>query len=149
MGWEVQNANDIKTNQPNFDLIANKNDRLIRIQVKAKGDKEKATFGAVWVPGKPSFNKVESDEKADFLVMVRFTKDDPEDNECFVFSIQEAENEVEWFAKEWIKVNPLKDHSKVGDIHTFVAHRIRNGTKFKFNTRAHWEPYSERWEIIN
>jgi len=81
--------------------------------------------------------------------MVRFTKGDPKDNECFVFSIQDAENEVEWFAKEWMKVHPLKDHSKVGDIHTFVARRIRKGSKLEFNARAHWEPYSERWDIIN
>jgi len=38
LGWVVQNANEIMTNQPNFDLIAKKHNRLIRIQVKAKGD---------------------------------------------------------------------------------------------------------------
>ena len=29
LGWVVQNANEIMTNQPNFDLIAKKNNRLI------------------------------------------------------------------------------------------------------------------------
>ena len=143
LGWQVINSNDEKKNHPNFDLIATKEDHLVRIQVKAKGHRTKASLAGSWSPGKPTFNKSENFETADFLVMVRFTPSDPDDNECFVFTMDEANQEVDWFAQQLIDRGKSTKH-----IYPYVSLRPRRSREYPFNTGEHWQPYLERWEAL-
>jgi len=143
LGWDVQNSNNIKTNHPNFDLVAEKNGRLIRIQVKSKEHKTKASLAGSWYPDKPTFNKSADFEKADYVVMVRFTPNNPEDYDCFVLTIAEATKEVNWFAQELISRGKSTKH-----IYPYVNLDPRNSIEYPFNTGAHWAKYCGRWKVL-
>jgi hypothetical protein len=141
-GWSVENSNVvIQRNCPNYDLIAKKDGSRVLIQVKAKYHEKKASLCGEWKPGEPTFNKKAEFEKADFLVMVRFFE---EESECFVLSIEQAEMEANWFGEELIKGR--KKNFK--QLQPYVSRKKRIST-YAFNTREHWERYSEAWHIMS
>jgi hypothetical protein len=139
-GWLVKNANETHRNCPNYDLEINKGNKTVRIQVKAKKHKEKASICGSWSLDETTFNKSSKFDKADYLVMVRFMD---EENECFVIPIDKAEELTDWFANETLKLGLKTIH-----LQPFVSRRPRPRTIYKFNTREPWEPYSEAWHLL-
>jgi len=139
--WLIENANEvIGPNCPNFDLIATKGEKTIRIQVKSKKHKEKTTLCGSWASTSKTFNKKANFPIAGFLIMVRF---DDEGDECFVLPIDEAEEMAGWFAGEMAKLGKSPKH-----FYPYVSPRRRN-TIYAFNTREVWEKYSENWSCLN
>lgn len=138
-GFSVLNMNDIQVNHPNYDLEATRDGRMIRVEVKAKKHESKANLCVSWDEDRPSFNRSGRVEPADILVMVRFTD---EDDECFVLPIKDAEEKADWFAQQLIDLGNVPQH-----MYPYVSKRPRT-TRFAFNTREVWEPYSEAWELL-
>jgi hypothetical protein len=140
-GWDVANVNDDYPNHPNYDLVATRNSRSLRLQVKAKEHKYKTCLAGSWRQDEPTFNKSDDVDPADFLIMVRF-KD--QDYECFVLPIDEAETKAEWFASELIKIDRSTTH-----LYPYVGKSPRHTTVYKFNDRSPWEAYSNAWHLLN
>jgi transcriptional regulator with XRE-family HTH domain len=134
-GWNVY-----PRKQANYDILAEKGNEAFRFKITSKSHKSKVTLCSNWSEDKPSFNRAEDKEKADFLVMVRFTEFD--ENECFLMTIDEAEKMADWMAEEIIKLGnkPMFLQAYVGG--------PRN-SRFKFNVREVWEPYAENWKNLD
>jgi hypothetical protein len=139
LGWDVDEL--VRTNQPNFDIVAKKASATKRIQVKTKKHKEKASLGGGWSPERPIFNKVPTEPFADYVVIVRFTDDT--DIECFVLPISEAEALAEWFGTNLLSLGKSPSH-----MYPYVGRRIRQSREYPFNVREPWERYSEAWDLI-
>jgi DNA-binding XRE family transcriptional regulator len=139
-GWSVINMNYSRANFPNLDLKSEKGGKIVRIEVKSKRHERKANLCGSWNPDTPTFNKVEGAEKADFLVMARFTDTE---NECFVLTIEEAEKLADWFGQHILTLG-----NQPHQFQPYVSLKPRQ-SRFKFNTRQVWEPYSERWDILD
>ena len=138
-GWDIIETNASGTNRSNYDVKAEKDGRVVRLKVTTKQHPTKTTLSVVWKPDEPTFNRNLDGEPADYLVMVRFMG--TQDHECFVLPIEEAEEKADWFAEEAIKL---------GNVPMYLQPYTggpRN-SRFEFNVREVWEPYSEAWELL-
>jgi len=140
-GWQnITAVNAARKIQPNFDIRAEKDGKVVRLKVTTKKHATKTTLCIKWDRDQPSFNSRVDGEKADCLVMVRFT--DQNDAECFVLSVQEAEKKADWMASEVIKL---------GNVPMYLLPYVGGPRKsrFKFNIREEWEPYAEAWDMLD
>ena len=139
-GYVVEIATDEAANLRNFDLIATKGDQARRIKVKAKRHDTKASLSVSWKQDEPTFNRVETAPSADAVVLVRFTDDD---NECFVMTAAQANDEADWFAHKMIELGNVPKF-----LQPYVGKKERQ-SRFTFNERAHWEPFAENWDVLD
>ena len=136
-GWSILETNAAGASHSNYDIKAERDERTIRLKVNTKRHETKTTLSVRWQEGRPTFNLNSDQERADFLVMVRFTS--RQDTECFILSIAEAEIKADWVAQEMIKLGnkPMYLQPYTGG--------PRN-SRFTFNSREVWEPYSKAWK---
>ncbi len=129
-GWDTT-----PKNQPNYDILAEKSGSTFKFKITTKNHKSKTTLCNEWTKNEPSFNQIDDQEKADFLVMVRFTNTE---EECFLLTINEAEEKANWLAKKVIEIGnkPMFLQAYVGG--------PRN-SKYYFNTREVWQVYADNW----
>jgi len=139
-GWKTTNVNAARRVQQNFDLKAERDGKVVRLKVSTLQHKTKTMLSIPWEKDQPTFNQHGDAEPADYLVMVRFI--DPSDNECFIMKIEEAEEKAGWMAEEIINLGnvPMYLQPYTGGPRT---------TRFSFNTREVWEPYSEAWDVLD
>ncbi len=98
-------------------------------KTKHDNHREKESLGGAWQEGRPFFNKVSGSDKADFLIMVRFTS--TEEHECFIIPIKAAEKLTNWFANELVLLG-----KSTSQLFPFVGTRERT-TIYAFNRRVH------------
>jgi transcriptional regulator with XRE-family HTH domain len=140
-GWDVTNVNATRRVQPNFDLKAERGGKVLRLMVSTLQHDTKTSLSIpLWEMDQPTFNCNGDAEPADYLVMVRFTN--PNDNECFILKIEEAEKKADWMAQKIIGL---------GNVPMYLQPYTGGprDTRFKFNVRKVWEPYSEAWESLD
>ncbi len=137
-GWKVS-SEDTLMRHSNYDLKAEKKGKVIRLKITAKKHKTKTTLCTNWEDSRPSFNRNLESDPADFLVMVRFHEDNG--SECFVMSVEEAENKSDWMAENMIALGnkPVFLQAYVGG--------PRN-SRFKFNKREEWADFLDNWGIL-
>ncbi len=139
-GWVIINETSPEKPNTNFDLVAKKNGKVIRLKITSKKHKAKTTLCIDWEDGKPSFNQNETIEPADFLVMVRFHEENG--SEIFVLPIEEAERKADWMAENLIALG-----NKPVFLQPYVG-GPRN-SRFKFNKRKEWEPFYNNWGCLD
>lgn len=140
-GYMVRNMNDTSKNHPNYDLEASKGGETMRIQVKSKRHSKKAHLCGSYDARKPSFNRSPTNSplgKAQFLAMIRFTS--ISEYEIFWMTVSEAEEKARWFGDEIISLGNVPVQ-----LQPYVSPTPRI-SRYKFNIREVWEPYSKAWE---
>jgi transcriptional regulator with XRE-family HTH domain len=139
-GWDVTDVNATRRVQPNFDIKAERGGQIVRLKVTTKKHVSKTTLCIRWDKDLSTFNRNNDGKPADYLVMVRFTNS--KDAECFVLNIQEAEKKADWMAE---KIQNLGN--KPMFLQCYVGRPRKS--RFEFNKRKVWEPYSEAWDVLN